>query len=134
MNIKIEYKYIQSNIFIVSAAYLFKLFIGYLFRERLKNKNFLLTGGSWLFFISPGWWIGNKQLFKVSPIQYPQKYIQKYGIPEQRIQWLLSNLVAEYASSSHQAWMLRTNLDLISSPLIWRQFLTIYDRYVDHEW
>ena len=29
---------------------------------------FLPAGGSGLFFISPGWWIGNKQLFKVGLI------------------------------------------------------------------
>ena len=31
----------------------------------LDKKKFLPTGGLWLFFISPGWWIGNEQLFKV---------------------------------------------------------------------
>ena len=34
MNIKIEYKYIQSNIFIVSATYLFKSF----YRITLQTK------------------------------------------------------------------------------------------------
>ena len=29
---------------------------------------FLQAGGSGLFFISPSWWIGNKQLFKVGLI------------------------------------------------------------------
>ena len=37
MNIKIEYKYKQSNIFIVTAAYLF--------RQRDCKKKFLPAGG-----------------------------------------------------------------------------------------
>ena len=44
------------------------IFITYLFlkTKRLqKKKKFLPAGGSWLFFISPSRWIGNKQLFKV---------------------------------------------------------------------
>ena len=46
------------------------VFIIYLFRQRdCKKKRFLLTGGSWLFFISPGQWIGNEQLLKVGPIK-----------------------------------------------------------------
>ena len=35
----------------------------YLFRQRDCKEKFLLAGGSWLLFISPGRWIGNKQLF-----------------------------------------------------------------------
>ena len=65
MNKKIEYKYIQRNIFVVSAAYLFKYFIIYFFRQSDCKKKFLSAGGLWLFFISPGWWIGNEQLVKV---------------------------------------------------------------------
>ena len=42
------------------------LFIVHLFRQRdCKKKKFLSAGGTWLFFISPGQWIGNEQLFKV---------------------------------------------------------------------
>ena len=56
----------QSNIFTVSAAYLFKSFCHISFKaKRLQKKKFLPVGGSWLFFISLGWRIGNKQLFKV---------------------------------------------------------------------
>ena len=63
MSIKIIY--IQSNIFIASAAYLYKSFYRISFStKRLQKKKFLLAGGSWLFFISLGAWIGKKQLFK----------------------------------------------------------------------
>ena len=66
MNIKIEYKYIQSNIFIVSATYLFKPFNCISFQtKRLQKKKILFAGGSWLFFVPPSRWIGNEQLFKV---------------------------------------------------------------------
>ena len=42
------------------------LFIVHLFRQRdCKKKKLLSVGSAWLFFISPGQWIGNKQLFKV---------------------------------------------------------------------
>ena len=64
MNIETEYKYIQSNIFIVSAAYLFKSFNIYLFRQR-DCKKFLPLGSLQLFFVSSSQWIRNKQLFKV---------------------------------------------------------------------
>ena len=34
---------------------------------QIENKNIVLpTGSSLLFFVSPGWWIGNEQLFKVT--------------------------------------------------------------------
>ena len=46
---------------------------------------------------------------------------------------LFSIPVAEYASFSHQAWMLRTNPDLVSSWSIWRQSLAIHEKYFDHE-
>ena len=47
MNIKIEYKYIQSNIFIVSAAYLFKSLQKKSFSLRVACDYFLfhLAGG-----------------------------------------------------------------------------------------
>ena len=66
INIKIEFKYIQRNIFTVSAVYLFKSFgcISFLVKQIAKKK-FLPTGGPWLFLISHGQWIGNEQLFKV---------------------------------------------------------------------
>ena len=48
----------QSNIFIVSAAYLIFL------DKEIAKKKFLPAGGSRLFFISPCQWIGSKQLFK----------------------------------------------------------------------
>ena len=53
LNIKIEYKYIQSNIVIVSAAYLI-----FLDKESAKKK---VSTHGWLMtiFISSGWWIGN---------------------------------------------------------------------------
>ena len=38
------------------------LFVVYLFRQRDCKKS--------LFFISPGWWIGKKQLFKVGLRKY----------------------------------------------------------------
>ena len=60
-----EYKYKQSNIFIIWAAYLFKSFYHISFWIKRLQKKFLPMGGSWLFFISPGQWIGNKQLFEV---------------------------------------------------------------------
>ena len=41
------------------------LFIVYFFRQKDPKKRFLRAGGSWLFFISPGRWIVNEQLFKV---------------------------------------------------------------------
>ena len=41
------------------------LFVAYLFRQRDCKKKKVSAGGSWLFFISPGRWIGNEQLFKV---------------------------------------------------------------------
>ena len=38
----------------------------YIFLEKeIEKKKFFYVGGSWLFFVSPGQWIGNKQLFKV---------------------------------------------------------------------
>ena len=57
----------QSNIFIVSATYLFKSF----YRISFCKKNPVLPeDGSWLFFSLPGRWIGNEQLFKVSLIMF----------------------------------------------------------------
>ena len=55
----------QSNIFIVSAAYLFKSFYRTFLDKEIRKKKVLPAGSSWLFFISPGRWIGNEQLFKV---------------------------------------------------------------------
>ena len=49
----------KSNIFIVSAGYLI------VSDKEIAKKKFLLAGSSSLFFISPGWWIGNEKLFKV---------------------------------------------------------------------
>ena len=43
---KIEYKYIQRNIFIVSAAYFFKYFIVNFLGKEIAKKKFLLAGGS----------------------------------------------------------------------------------------
>ena len=63
MNIKIEYKYIQSNIFTVSSAYLFKSFCHIFSGKRDCKKKFLPVGSLWLFFSSHSQWIG--QLFKV---------------------------------------------------------------------
>ena len=64
LNMKIEYKYIyKSNIFTVSAAYLFKLLCHISFQiKRLQKKKFLQAGSLWQFFISPGQWIGNEQV------------------------------------------------------------------------
>ena len=33
--------------------------------KEIPKTMFLPSGSSWLFFILPGWWIGNEQLFKV---------------------------------------------------------------------
>ena len=33
--------------------------------KEIAKKKFLPAGGSWFLFISPGWWIGNEQLFKI---------------------------------------------------------------------
>ena len=33
--------------------------------KEISKKKFLPGGGSWLFFIPPGWWVGNKKLFEV---------------------------------------------------------------------
>ena len=62
----------QLNINIYKVTFLLyqqliflNLFIIYLFRQRDCKEKFLPAGGSWLFFISPDWQIGNEQLFKV---------------------------------------------------------------------
>ena len=41
------------------------LFIVYLFTQRDCQKSFYPRAALDYFFISPGWWIGNEQLFKV---------------------------------------------------------------------
>ena len=63
INIKIENQYIQSIILIVSAAY--RLFIVYLFRQIECKKKVSICGWLVIVFISPRWWIGNEQFFKV---------------------------------------------------------------------
>ena len=40
------------------------------------SKKFLLAGGSWISFISPGRWIGNEQLFKVGHIERSPKFLE----------------------------------------------------------
>ena len=48
-------------------------FVIYLFFDKeIAKKKFLPAGGSWLFFISPGQWIGNEQLFKVGLGEFNQ--------------------------------------------------------------
>ena len=54
----------------VSAAYIFKLFLSYIFLDKeIAKKKVQPAGGSGLFFVSPSQWIGNKQLFKVGLIE-----------------------------------------------------------------
>ena len=54
MNIKIEYKYIQSNIFIVSATYLFKSFYRVTLQtKRLQQKSFYPRGARDYFLFQP---------------------------------------------------------------------------------
>ena len=51
------------NIYKVTfSLYQLLMFVIYLFRQRDRKKKFLPTGGSWLFFISPSWWIWNEIL------------------------------------------------------------------------
>ena len=38
--------------------------------KEIAKKNFYPAGGSWIFFISPGRWIGNEQLFNVGLIYF----------------------------------------------------------------
>ena len=53
INIKIEYKYIQSNIFTVSAAYCFKSFCHISFQTKRLKKTFLPVGDLGLFLFHP---------------------------------------------------------------------------------
>ena len=69
-------------------------FVIYLFldKEIAKKKKFITAGGSWLFFISLGWWIGNEQLFNVGLINFyspwkhkkthPLKSFENHGISD----------------------------------------------------
>ena len=69
INVKIEQKLNINTYKVTFLLYqlliFLNLFIVHLFRQRDCKKKFVLTGGLWLFFVSPGRWIGNKQLFKV---------------------------------------------------------------------
>ena len=60
---------LNSNIYKVTfllyqLLFFLNLFVVNLFRQRDCKKK-VSTGSSWLFFISPGRWIGNEQHFKV---------------------------------------------------------------------
>ena len=57
---------ISKGTFLLYQLPIFLNILSYIFLDKvIAKKKFLSVGGSWLFFISPGWWIGNEQLFKV---------------------------------------------------------------------
>ena len=55
------------------------LCVVFLFRQRDWKKKFLPVGGSWLFFVSPSWWIGNEQLFNVGLDKVPMSYLFSFS-------------------------------------------------------
>ena len=60
MNTKIKYNYTHS---ILYQLVIFLNLLWYIFLDReIAKKKFLPEGGSWLYFISPSWWIGKEQL------------------------------------------------------------------------